>query len=195
MRRPLPAAALALLALTACDPLAGGPPIETREVERMTAELVTVPRGVEAENGGPLCVLEERTGGEYGKPRYVIRVTTDGRLAVPPGERRKVFYEVEVDAGGRRFQGLLTTETIRDHSESDLRFMPPSDLGSTFSGLVMSPPDHVGVQEVPGDLEACRLSIVEPDEPDRALGGRMMLNDDETVIVGEDGEQRSPALR
>lgn len=195
MRRPLPAAALGLLALTACDPVAGGPPVETREVERLTAELVTAPSGVKAENGGPYCVLEERKGGEYGKARYLVRVTVAGRLAVPPGDQRKVFFDVEVDASGRRFKGLLTTETIRDHSESDLRFMPPSDLGSSFSGLVMSPPDYVGVQEVPGDLEACRLSIVEPDEPARALGGRMMLNDDESVIVGEDGEQRSPALR
>ncbi|HWL37876.1 MAG TPA: hypothetical protein VNQ77_16950 [Frankiaceae bacterium] len=196
MRRS-PAAVVLLLALTACESQSLTPRTETREVERVTAEIVAAPPGVKARDGGPYCVLEERTGGEYGKPRYVVRVTIANRLAVPPKDAaRKVFFELSVDAGGRRFDGLLSTETVRDHDQSNLSFVPPSRLGSNFSSLEMSAQDWAATQEVAGDLEACRLSIVDPDEGAKALGGRVVQVNEtrEWQIMSEDGTLRSAGL-
>lgn len=168
------------------------PPTETREVESMRAELVA-PRGVRAGAVGPTCVLEETTGGEYGKARYTVRLRTAG-LTAPADDKRRVFYTLEVEAGGRIYRGYASPEQLRQH-ESGLGYLPPGSTSERFD-LPMAPEGWVGVQEVPGDLQACRLTLRAPDESERALGGMQVRGTDsgEWTVIDEHGTHRSPSL-
>jgi hypothetical protein len=193
--------AAALCCLAACSSrspspgptAASGPPAE-REVTRKVAELVDPPAGLAPANGGPFCALVERTGGTYGKPRYQVRVSTksaDGDLLTTrANEKRAVVWLVQVEAGGRRFDGFVSPAKARQH-ESGLWYTPPVSLRTRFEDLPMQPENTAGIQEVPSDLQACRLTPTLPDAPAVALGGRLLGDYDGTdVVLDPDGVRR-----
>lgn len=186
--RALPAVVAVLLA-AGCT---RGEPVREREVARVTAEIVTAPRGVRPVGGGPVCVLRERTGGAYGKPRHVVDVTTQGLLRVPPAAAADpVYVEVEVEANGRVYDGWVSTTPPEQRPESGLHRLPPMPLGAEFADLRVAPVDQMGIQEVDPPLTACRIGLVPPDEPDLAGGGRVVgVAGDEPIVIDPVGRIR-----
>jgi hypothetical protein len=93
-----------------------------------------------------------------------------------------VFYELEVESGGRRFNGLVTANKAF-HAGSPTSFVAPTILALRFPGTEMSPADWYGVQEVHGDLTACRLTIVPAEDEALRTGGRRVKNTDSLPVV------------
>jgi hypothetical protein len=174
----------------------GGPAkFREREFRRMPAALVSAPKGVKAVNGGPVCVEYERTGGTYGKPRYVVWLSLVGDhktlLAVPRNDTRRVFYDVQVEAGGRVYDLAFPLGNFDFVGKAYLPVLKPAPLTSSGS-LYLQPANRIGDQEIPRDMKACRLTIAEPTKAEVAAGGRVMdPGNGETVVLDPDGNERS----
>ena len=187
-------AVVAVLVLAACT-RGGAEPAREREVARVSAEVAAAPRGVRPVNGGPVCVLRERSGGAYGRPRHVVDVTTRGLLRLPPSAAADpVFYAVEVEAAGRVYRGWVSTTSPEPNDEAGLIRLPPMRLADEFTDLRVAPENHMGVQEVNPPLTACRLTITPPDKADAALGGRLVgVQGDDPVVIDPEGTMRGIA--
>jgi hypothetical protein len=205
--RPLTLAAAALL-LPACTsggsprsaPTTTGSPApstsataDEREVRRLAATLDTAPPGVRVTPDGPTCLLVERTGGPYGKPRYSVRVDLRG-LVVPDGTV-KTYYDVTLDAGGRTYDGYLALSPPHQRGDSNLWTLAPapSYAPETFA---VSPENNIGIQEIPPDLTTCHLTLNPPSTQENLSGGRILGDaTGSPVAVDPDGVPRPYSQR
>ena len=179
------AALIACLTLAACTSGGGGEPSAAPPSTTVTAEIAAAPAAVSATNGGPTCTLRQRTGGGY-----AVVVSLANRLAVPRNRDDPVFYDVEVVADGRTFSGWVTGVRPRPIPDTSFWRVPPTPLDAPVPDSEMAPEDYLGVREVPAPLQACRISIVPPGPPERAIGGRQLQvgDDGKPVVMTADGE-------
>jgi len=132
--------------------------VKVREVARVKAQITRVPEGVTVAGGGPTCIQLERTGGEYGKPRYQVAVdfTTPSGAAFRGPKDLLVFFDVSVEAGGVRIDGRAT---FREPTDDDGLLVTEADYLTTTGRTTLQPELMSGIQEVPSGMTACQIDV------------------------------------
>jgi hypothetical protein len=163
-----------------------------RETKRLPATLDAAPPGVRVTAAGPTCVLVERTGGTYGRPRYHVEVALRG-LTVPSGTPQ-VYYDVTLDAGGRSYTGYLPVTRPHPRTGGGLWVLDPAPASTAT--LPVAPERNIGIQEIPATLTTCHLSLNRQLEQEILSGGRILGDaTGSPVAVDPDGVPRPYSQR